>query len=130
MASTTTERESLQTSPTLLNRLRDMRDHVGWQHFHELYRPLLLAVARRAGLREEDAFDVVQETIVEVAAALPTFHYDRAKGRFKGWLLTIVRRRIANHWRSTMTTRVHERFDLVLAAHEQHSETAQVERAI
>ena len=77
-----------------------MRDHSSWQHFHELYRPLLLAVARRSGLRDEDAEDVVQETIVEVSAALPAFHYDRARGRFKGWLLTIVRRRIANCWRA------------------------------
>ncbi len=83
----------------MLSALRDMRDHAGWHHFHTLYRPMLLAVALRSGLSEEDAQDVVQDTIVEVAKQMPSFHYDRKRGRFKSWLLTIVRRRIANVWR-------------------------------
>jgi RNA polymerase sigma factor (sigma-70 family) len=94
------DRGSIQTSLTLLSRLRDMRDHSGWLHFHALYHPLLTAVARRAGLNDEDAKDVVQETIAEAAGALPSFAYDRSRGRFKGWLLTIVRRRISNFWRA------------------------------
>lgn len=83
----------------MLSALRNMRDHAGWHQFHMLYRPMLLAVAHRSGLSEQDAQDVVQDTIVEVAKQMPSFHYDRKRGRFKGWLLTIVRRRIANVWR-------------------------------
>ena len=99
-ASATDNQGSFQTSVTLLSALRDMRDRASWQHFHTLYRPMLLAVSIRAGLSEQDAHDVVQDAIIEVAKEMPTFRYDRTRGRFKGWLLTIVRRRIANFWRS------------------------------
>jgi RNA polymerase sigma-70 factor (ECF subfamily) len=99
-ASSTIAPTTLATSVTLLSALRDMRDHSSWQHFHTLYRPMLVAVAVRSGLSEQDANDVVQDAIVEVAKEMPTFQYDRTRGRFKGWLLTIVRRRIANFWRS------------------------------
>lgn len=99
-ASATDHQGSFLTSITLLSALRDMRDCASWQHFHSIYRPMLLAVALRSGLREADAQDVVQETVIEVAKEMPAFRYDRARGRFKGWLLTIVRRRIANVWRA------------------------------
>ena len=101
MASSTLDGpQSHRTSPTLLMRLRDLRNHASWQHFHEIYRPLLASVAARAGLADADVQDVVQETLVEVAKEMPAFRYDPARGRFKGWLLTIIRRRIANHWRA------------------------------
>ena len=99
-ASATNNQGSLHTSVTLLSALRDMRDHSSWQNFHTLYRPMLLSVALRSGLSEQDAHDVVQDAIIEVAKEMPTFRYNRTRGRFKGWLLTIVRRRIANFWRS------------------------------
>ena len=100
MTASTADSATLRTSTTLLSALRDMRDHASWQHFHTLYRPMLMAVAIRAGLLEQDALDVVQETIIEVAREMPSFRYERSRGRFKGWLLTIVRRRIANLWRA------------------------------
>ena len=91
--------DTFKTSITLLSALRDMRDHASWQNFHALYRPMLLAVARRSGLPEQDAHDVVQDAIIEVAKEMPTFRYDPIRGKFKGWLLTIVRRGVANCWR-------------------------------
>ena len=99
-----------------------MRDHASWQHFHSIYRPMLLAVALRSGLRDPEAQDVVQETIIEVAKEMPAFRYDRARGRFKGWLLTIVRRRIANVWRAKKYKHGDER-----VSREQLTDPAQIE---
>ncbi len=121
-ASTTDHQGSFLTSVTLLSALRDMRDHASWQHFHSIYRPMLLAVALRSGLRDPEAQDVVQETIIEVAKEMPAFRYDRARGRFKGWLLTIVRRRIANVWRAKKYKHGDER-----VAREQLTDPAQIE---
>ena len=87
------------TDPSLLRRLRDLGDDASWRRFHDSYARLLHAVALRAGLGEAEAQDVVQETIIDVAAQMPGFQYDRTRGRFKNWLLTIVRRRISNHHR-------------------------------
>lgn len=121
-ASATDDHGSFATSATLLNALRDMRDHLSWQHFHTLYRPMLIAVASRSGLSEQDAHDVVQETIIEVAKEMPVFRYDRTRGRFKGWLLTIVRRRIANVWRSKQYKHGDER-----VAREEVTDPAQID---
>ena len=92
-------RATSATDPSLLHRLRDAGDSTSWRQFHETYGRLLYAVARRAGLHEAEAQDAVQETIIDVAQQMPDFRYDRSRGRFKNWLLTIVRRRVANHTR-------------------------------
>jgi RNA polymerase sigma-70 factor (ECF subfamily) len=89
----------LQTRRSLLSRLRDLDDRESWRTFFDLYWRMLYNVARRAGLSEADAQDVVQETVVAVARQMPEFRYDRAKGTFKHWLFRIVRRRVADHLR-------------------------------
>ena len=89
----------LKTRRSLLSRLRDLDDRESWRTFFDLYWRMLYNVARRAGLSEADAQDVVQETVVAVARQMPEFHYDRAKGTFKHWLFRIVRRRVADHLR-------------------------------
>jgi len=96
--STVTETD-LKTRRSLLSRLRDLDDHDSWRTFFDLYWRMLYNVARRAGLTEADAQDVVQETVVAVARQMPEFRYDRAKGTFKHWLFRIVRRRVADHLR-------------------------------
>ncbi len=100
MSSSEPSQESLRTSLSLLNRLRDPADHASWERFYARYEPLITAVARKAGLGHAEVDDVVQETLIEVAKQMPEFCYDVSKGTFKGWLLTILRRRIYNHWRS------------------------------
>lgn len=89
----------LKTRRSLLSRLRDLDDRESWRVFFDLYWRMLYNVARRAGLNEADAQDVVQDTVVAVARQMPEFHYDRAKGTFKHWLFRIVRRRVADHLR-------------------------------
>lgn len=96
--STVTETD-LKTRRSLLSRLRDLDDRDSWRTFFDLYWRMLYNVARRAGLTEADAQDVVQETVVAVARQMPEFRYDRAKGTFKHWLFRIVRRRVADHLR-------------------------------
>lgn len=89
----------LRTRRSLLSRLRDLDDRESWRTFFDLYWRMLYNVARRAGLTEADAQDVVQETVVAVARQMPEFRYDRSKGTFKHWLFRIVRRRVADHLR-------------------------------
>src|SRR4051794_10624721 len=51
----------LTTPVTLLERLRRPDDPEAWGRFVELYTPLLYAWARKTGLQESDAADLVQE---------------------------------------------------------------------
>jgi len=91
--------DSLPTRASLLGRLRDLSDSDSWQTFFEMYWRLLYNVARKSGLADSEAQDVVQETVIAVARKMPDFRYDPAKGSFKQWLLLITRRRIHDQLR-------------------------------
>ncbi len=91
--------ELLPTRASLLLRLKDWRDQVSWQRFFDTYWSLIYSVARRAGLSDCEAQDVVQETMLNLAKQLPTFQYDPAHGQFKGWLLNLTRWRIMDQLR-------------------------------
>ena len=91
--------DSLPTRRSLVNRLRDMEDESSWRSFFETYGRLLYNFARKSGLNDQEAQDVVQETVIAVARKMPEFQYDPARGSFKQWLLLISRRRIQDHFR-------------------------------
>ena len=93
----------LPTRQSLLSRLKDWEDQEGWREFFETYWRLIYSVARRAGLTESEAQDVVQETLVVVAQQMPGFRYDPARGSFKAWLHTVIRGRLSRHWRKART---------------------------
>jgi RNA polymerase sigma factor (sigma-70 family) len=96
---TAADYESAPTRRSLLSRLRDLDDATSWQTFFETYWRLIYNVARKSGLGDSEAQDIVQETVIAVAKKIPEFRYDPAKGSFKGWLLLITRRRIQDHLR-------------------------------
>ncbi|HTI71939.1 MAG TPA: sigma-70 family RNA polymerase sigma factor, partial [Candidatus Limnocylindria bacterium] len=86
----------LPTRQSLLSRLKSWDEQDSWREFFETYWRLIFETARKAGLDEASAQDVVQDTVIAVAKEMPGFGYDRAKGSFKGWLLVITKRRIAD----------------------------------
>jgi RNA polymerase sigma factor (sigma-70 family) len=100
-AKITPEEDSLRTRQSLLTRLKDWNDQAGWREFFDTYWRLIYNVARKSGLNEEDAQDLVQEVLLGVAKQMPQCRYDRSKGRFKQWLCGVVRHRIIDHWRKT-----------------------------
>src|SRR5215468_8087965 len=88
-----------RTRATLLARLVNCDDQVSWQEFFDIYWRLIYSVARRSGLTDAEAQDVVQDTMVAVARHMPTFKYDPAIGSFKGWLLNLTRWRVIDQMR-------------------------------
>jgi RNA polymerase sigma factor (sigma-70 family) len=91
--------DSLPTRQSLLSRLRDIGDDASWRTFFDTYWRLIYNVARKTGLSDEDAQEVVQDTVISVAKKMPEFRYDPAKGSFKRWLLIITQRRIHDRLR-------------------------------
>jgi RNA polymerase sigma-70 factor (ECF subfamily) len=91
--------DSLLTRRTLLSRLRNLDDQESWRTFFDLYWRLLYNVARRSGLDDTGAQEIVQDTVISVARKMPEFRYDPARGTFRQWLLRITRRRIIDHLR-------------------------------
>ena len=91
--------ELIPTRATLLQRLKNWQDQSSWQDFFDTYWKLIYNVARKGGLSEVEAQDVVQETMVSVAKHMPGFKYDPAVGSFKAWLLNMTRWRITDQLR-------------------------------
>jgi RNA polymerase sigma factor (sigma-70 family) len=89
----------LATRTTLLGRLRDWEHQEGWAQFFETYGPVIFGVALKAGFSVADAEEVVQETALSVAKQMRAGRFDRGKGSFKSWLLTIARSKMADRWR-------------------------------
>jgi len=91
--------DSLLTRRTLLSRLRNLDDQESWRTFFDLYWRLLYNVARKSGLDDPGAQEIVQDTVIAVARKMPEFRYDPARGTCRQWLLRITRRRIIDHRR-------------------------------
>ena len=89
----------IQTRWSLINRLKDWDDRATWQEFFDIYGRLVYSVALKAGLTEVEAQEVVQETLISVAKQMPKFRAGPEHGSFKGWLLHLTRRRIADQFR-------------------------------
>lgn len=78
------------TKPTLLARVRDPSDSDAWREFDAIYRPVLVRFACSRGLGLEQAEEVAQECLFRLSQRMASFEYDPSKGRFRGWLKTIV----------------------------------------
>lgn len=85
------------TRLSLIERLADWQDQVRWQQFFDTYSRLIFNFARKAGLTNAEAEEVVQETVITVAKNVSK--YDPKAGSFKGWLLNTTRWRIADQFR-------------------------------
>src|SRR5262245_666931 len=79
----------MDTPASLLERLKQPADQNAWARFVELYTPLLYYWARRAGLQEADAADLVQEVLGLLFQKLPEFAYDPGRS-FRNWLRTVT----------------------------------------
>jgi RNA polymerase sigma factor (sigma-70 family) len=96
--------DSLRTRLSLLLRISDQTNDDGWREFYARYWRLIYHFSCRSGLNHSDAQDIVQEVLLSVNRSMPGFRYDRSRGRFRTWLLTIVRARLADHWRQRSRT--------------------------
>src|SRR5438034_7586607 len=66
----------LATRRSLVDRLGNWDDHSRWQEVFETYWKLIYSVARKAGLSDAEAQDVVQETVITVAKNVGKLGYD------------------------------------------------------
>ena len=84
------------TQESLLVRLQNVRDSHAWDRFYYLYRGLIVGYVKRRGISDQLAQDVLQETLITLTKTMPTFEYDRLKGRFRFFLLRIVNSRLVD----------------------------------
>lgn len=88
--------DSPLTRTSLVLQLREPGNHVAWLEFSKLYGPVIYGFARKRGLQDADAADMMQDVLRSVSGAIGTLDYDRKRGSFRGWLFTITRNKIFN----------------------------------
>lgn len=88
------------TRSSVLRAVADTENKAAWNRFFDLYAGFVYSVARSRGLNDADADDVVQNVFADLARNLPTFRYDRAKGRFRSYLAGLVNWRVVDKMKS------------------------------
>lgn len=112
-----------RTRKSLIARLENWEDQRTWDEFYQTYWRLIYSVGLKAGLRSDEAFDVVQETILSIAKQSRKQLYDPTQGSFKTWLMNMTRWRINDQFRK-------RKKDTAMAGNEWHEErkTALIDR--
>ena len=85
-----------ETSASLLIRVRDPADQSAWHEFVEIYRPIILRLARQKGMQEADADDIAQLVLVAVSKAVEQREHDPKRAKFRTWLQRVAHNAILN----------------------------------
>lgn len=102
------------TTSALLAALHTPGNQQAWTEIDQRYRPILISVARKAGLGDADADMAAQDALADLFGSLQAGRYDRSRGRLRQWLLGICRLKIADARRreaargSTLTSVISE----------------------
>jgi RNA polymerase sigma-70 factor (ECF subfamily) len=90
----------VDTSISLLERLRGSVDSTAWDRVVDLYSPLIRGWLARNNVQAADLDDLTQEVFGVVLREMPNFRHDLRRGAFRRWLRTIVINRLRTFWRS------------------------------
>ena len=82
-----------ETRSILLAQVRSPDDREAWEEFVQIYQPVIYRMARRRGMQDSDAQDLVQKVLMRVAGAID--RWERQPGtRFRHWLRRVARNSI------------------------------------
>ena len=82
------------TRSSVLRAVANTENEAAWQRLFDLYAGFVFSIARSKGLSDADADDIVQVVFMDLARNLPTFQYDRARGKFRSYLSGLVNWRV------------------------------------
>ena len=105
---------------TLLRTLREARsgvDDVAWARFVDMYGPVIHHLVRllAPGISDADTDDAVQDVFVKLVNILRSGAYDPAKGKFRTYLSTLVRRLLIDRYREAAARRQDRQMEIEVA---------------
>ena len=109
-----------ETSATLLRTLREARsgvDDVAWARFVDMYGPVVHHLVRLLSpdISDADTDDAVQDVFVKLVNILRSGAYDSAKGKFRTYLSTLVRRLLIDRYREAAARRRDRQVEIEVA---------------
>ncbi len=89
-------KETPRTCATLPTRIDDGADAGAWREFVRFYGPVVYGFARKRGLRDADAADLMQEVLRSVARNAVVPDYAPKRGIVSGQLFTVTHNKIGD----------------------------------
>jgi len=84
------------TRYSLLIRVRDTADQAAWEEFVEIYRPVIVRLARQKGMQEADSEDIAQRVLISIARKVEEHAHDPTRAKFRTWLQRVAHNAILN----------------------------------
>ena len=122
-----------ETNHSLVARVKNLGDGASWVEFMGIYQPVVYQMAKRRGLQDADAHDVMQQVFVSVAGAIERWDSSEGLPPFRAWLTTITKNAISKTLgrrprdRATGSTSVMEQLNAVADIGESSDEEFAVE---
>jgi len=83
-----------QTRLSLIAQVQSPGDREAWDQFVLIYRPVIYRMARRRGMQDADAQDLVQSVFMRVASSIQRWEKNDPETKFRHWLRRVVRNTI------------------------------------
>ena len=83
-----------ETDYSLIDRVKDMSDRASWLDFMRIYQPVVYRLARRRGMQDADAHDIVQQVFASISRSLAEWKPAKDQPPFRAWLTTNARNAI------------------------------------
>jgi RNA polymerase sigma-70 factor (ECF subfamily) len=89
----------METSFSLLDRIREEGSDAAWRRLTELYTPLIRNWLRQRGVSDTDSDDLSQDVLMVIARKLATFEHNKNTGAFRSWLKSITVNCLRDFWK-------------------------------
>jgi len=93
-----------ETNHSLISRVKNLGDGVSWAEFLRIYQPVVYRMAKRRGLQDADADDVVQQVFVSISRSIDRWEATDGSPPFRAWLTTVARNAVTK----ALTRRPHD----------------------
>lgn len=85
-----------QTRYSLIAQVQSAEDQEAWDQFVLIYRPVIYRMARRRGMQDADAQDLVQSVFMRLAGSIQRWEQSEPATKFRHWLRRVARNAICS----------------------------------